>query len=371
MNINKKFKNDYNQTCHPAMFRALEATASRQFEGYGLDDISQKTAQMLRNVCHCPEAQVHFLAAGTQTNLLTISAFLRPHQAVIAAETGHINVHETGAIESTGHKVLTAPSVDGKLRPQDVEKLVAEHDNEHMVQAKMVYISQATELGSVYTKQELYALAALCKKLNLYLFIDGARLGAALTCVCMSQEVLPTLADIAQCADAFYVGGTKNGALLGEALVLIHAQGQKDFRYLCKQRGAMLAKGWLVAAQFQALFQNEQGAQAEKFGQSEQIGQSGQSGQDALYMTLAKQGNEAAQRLDAGLRALGIALLAPTITNQIFPILPVAVVQELSKSYAFEMWHRGTHSHTIRFVTSWATQEEDVDALLKVLAELC
>ncbi len=371
MSIIQKFKNDYNQTCHPALLHALQATSESQFDGYGLDTISQRTEQHLRNLCQCQGAQVHFLSAGTQTNLLCISAFLRPHQAVIAAESGHINVHETGAIEATGHKVLTAKSDDGKLRPEDIEALVAEHDNEHMVQAKMVYISQATELGSVYTKQEFIALAETCKKLDLYLFVDGARLGAALTCPLIAQEDHLSLAHLAQYADAFYIGGTKNGALFGEALVLVNTHVQKDFRYLCKQRGAMLAKGWLVAAQFEALFQHAPHSQSEYQEQQEQMEHEAQQNtlhvQNSLYASLAKHGNEVAQYIDTQLSAMGIPLFAPTVTNQIFPILPVAVVEELSKSYAFEIWARGTQQHTIRFVTSWGIHKDDANALLSTL----
>ncbi len=335
----QKFKNDYNQTCHPAILEALARTAATPHAGYGQDDISQRTAQLLLDLCQCPQGQVHFLAGGTVTNLLTIGAFLRPHQAVIAAQSGHINIHETGAIEATGHKVLTAPSDDGKLRPKHIEELCAEHDNEHMVQAKLVYISQATELGTVYSKDEIAALSAMCKKLGLYLFLDGARLGCAL----MKSDV--TLADLAKYCDAFYVGGTKNGALFGEALVLVHEDIQQDFRYLCKQRGAMLAKGWLVASQFETLFTQN------------------------LYFDLARHANELAQYIDTQLQAWGVPLLAPTCTNQIFPILPINSVEKLAQSHAFETWERHKDKHTIRFVTSWGTSQEDADILLQAVKQ--
>ncbi len=336
------FKNDYNTTCHPTILEALQATMTGQHEGYGLDSISKKTEKVLQEICQSPHAQVHFLSAGTITNALSIAAFLRPHQAVIAVESGHINVHETGAIEATGHKVLTAQSHDGKLHPHHIESLMAEHDNEHMVQAKMVYISQATELGTVYTTQEVRALSETCKRIGLYLFVDGARLGAAMTC---GQES-PNLAELALYSDAFYVGGTKNGALFGEALILTHEHVQKDFRYLCKQRGAMLAKGWLVAAQFEALFQ------------------------EGLYYDLAKHANKVAAYLDKELSAMNVPLLTPTVTNQIFPVLPVDAVEKLQKSYAFEMWQRGQQEHTIRFVTSWNTSMEDATALLSTLKKI-
>ncbi len=343
MSIIQKFKNDYNQSCHLTVLQALAQTCTEQFSGYGLDSISLRTAQLLRDLCQCPRADVHFLAGGTLTNLLCISAFLRPHQAVIAVESGHINVHETGAVEATGHKILTVPSVDGKLTPQSIERICIEHDNEHMVQAKLVYISQSTELGTVYTKKELTAIARTCKKRGLYLFVDGARLGVALAKT--EQEAHPlTLADLAQLCDAFYIGGTKNGALFGEALVLVNKVVQKDFRYLCKQRGAMLAKGWLVAVQFEALLTQ------------------------GLYFTLARHANEVARYLDEGLRKMNVPLFTPTQSNQIFPIVSQPVLQALEQSHAFELWARQEDMRVIRFVTSWGTSKEDAGVLLKALA---
>ncbi len=340
MKIIEKFKNDYNQTCHPSILKALADTCSSEYSGYGLDIISQKTAEHLRNLCQCAHAQVHFLAGGTQTNLLVIAAFLRPHQAVIAAESGHIAVHETGAIEVTGHKVLTCKSSDGKLDPDAIRNIVSTHDNEHMVQPKLVYISQATELGTVYTLDEITAISNVCRELELYLFVDGARLGVALT---QHSSTILTLAHLAKLCDAFYIGGTKNGALFGEALVLTHPAVQKDFRYACKQRGALLAKGWLVAAQFEALFT------------------------DDLYFNLARHANELAAYLDAKLTAMQIPLLIPTSTNQIFPILPCKVAEKLAQSHSFEIWARQEQTQTIRFVTSFGTEQADADKLLSAL----
>ncbi len=336
----QKFKNDYNQTGHPAMLEALAKSSVTQYTGYGLDSISHRVTELLRELCQCSSLDVHFLAGGTLTNLLVISAFLRPHQAVIAAESGHINVHETGAIEATGHKVLTCPSSDGKLTPQGIVRICAEHDNEHMVQAKLVYISQATELGTVYSKAELEAISKTCRELGLYLFVDGARLGVALA---KHELAPPNFAALAALCDAFYVGGTKNGALFGEALVLVNKDIQSDFRYLCKQRGAMLAKGWLIAVQFEALFT------------------------DNLYYALASHANEVAEYLDNHLVTMNIPLLTSTVTNQIFPILPTEAVQKLAQSHAFEVWSKNEDTTTIRFVTSWGTSFEDAESLILAL----
>ncbi len=348
--IIQTFKNDYNRTCHPHILQALAATEKDHFSGYGLDVICEKASDLIRDLCACPTAHVQFIAGGTLTNLLSIASFLRPHQAVIAADSGHIEVHETGAIEATGHKILTAHCANGKLCPEQIKTLCALHDNEHMVQAKLVYISQSTELGSVYTKAELKAIAHLCKELGLYLFMDGARLGAAIMCA----EDTPSLAEIANLCDAFYIGGTKNGALFGEALVLVNEHLQHDFRYLCKQRGALLAKGWIIGAQFEALFSNN------------------------LFYDMASHANDIAKYIDAELAKLHIPLLIPTYTNQIFPILPANVARNLAKSYAFETWSKQgegqiqglEHTHTIRFVTSWSSSMEDADKLIDTLQSI-
>ncbi len=339
--IIQAFKNDYNRTCHPHILQALNTTQDGYYAGYGLDVISENAAKLIASLCACPTAQVHFIAGGTLTNLLSIASFLRPHQAVIAAESGHIEVHETGAIEATGHKIITANCPDGKLSPAQIKALCATHDNEHMVQPRLVYISQATELGSVYTKAELVDISNVCKELDLYLFVDGARLGVATTC----GEDTPCLEEMASLCDAFYIGGTKNGALFGEALVLVHEHLQRDFRYLCKQRGALLAKGWIIGAQFEALFK------------------------DNLFYDLAKQANNIATYIDAKLQELSIPLLIPTYTNQIFPVLPASVACNLAKSHAFETWSKGEQEHTIRFVTSWSSRVEDADSLITALED--
>ncbi len=340
-----KFNNDYNHTCHPAILEALCATTHDNYDGYGLDSISEKSAALLREACQCKEAQVHFLAAGTLTNLLTISTFLRPHQAVIAAESGHICVHETGAIEATGHKILTASTKDGKISPEQIRALHSIHDNEHMVLPKLVYISQATEYGTVYTKAELTEISNLCKELDLFLFVDGARLGCALNAHKANEKADTTLEDMAKLCDAFYIGGTKNGALFGEALVLVHKTVQKDFRYLCKQRGAIMAKGWLVAAQFEALFTN------------------------GLFHSLARHANEVAQYIKNELVSLQIPLFVPSSTNQIFPILPEKTAEKLAQYYIFQTWAREEKGYRVRFVTSYETSMDDAQLLIKRIKE--
>jgi threonine aldolase len=287
-----------------------------------------------------PEADVHFLVGGTQANLVTIASFLAPYEAVIAAQTGHVNVHETGAIEATGHKVCVAHSPDGKLTPALVESVVNAHSSEHMVLPRMVYISDSTEIGTIYTKAELEALRRCCKQHDLLLFLDGARLGSALTAP--GNDL--TLRDLAALTDAFYIGGTKNGALIGEALVVTASN--PHFRWHMKQRGAVLAKGRLLGVQFKALLEN------------------------GLYFDIARHANEMAYRLRDGVAALGYPFPVASPTNQQFPVLPNTVVEELrARGYDFEIQEVVDTDHTcVRFVTSWATPVEAVDAFLKDLA---
>ena len=334
------FRNDYSEGAHPVVLQALTDTNLEQTCGYGLDHHCVEAAALIRDLCAAPNADVHFLVGGTQTNLLTITSYLASYEAVIAAHTGHVNVHETGAIEATGHKVCTAYAPDGKLTPALVESVVNAHSSEHMVAPKMVYISDNTEIGTVYNKAELVALRECCDKHGLLLFLDGARLGSAFTC----PENDLTLPDLAALTDAFYIGGTKNGALFGEALVLNSPNAH--FRWHMKQRGAMLAKGRLLGVQFKALLT------------------------DNLYFDIAKHANDMAYRLRDGIAALGYAFPVPSPTNQQFPVLPNAVSAKLADmGYAFEAQDAVDADNTIiRFVTSWATPVEAVDQFLKDLA---
>ena len=259
---------------------------------------------------------------------------------MICADTGHINVHETGAIESTGHKVLTVPKEDGKLTPADVLSVVRSHPDEHMVKPRMVYISQSTEVGTVYTRHELEALRAVCDRQNLLLYLDGARLASGMTAE--DCDLIP--ADLHRLCDAFYIGGTKNGALFGEALVLVNDALKPDFRYMIKNRGAMLAKGWLLGMQFEGLFTGD------------------------LYFTLGRHANAMAARLRDGLIAKGYELAYPSTTNQVFAVLDKDQIFELTTEAAFEFTKNWDATHdVVRFVTSWATKAEDVDAMLALL----
>ncbi len=341
-NLNFAFKNDYNQICHPAVLQAFSELGTSRHAGYGVDDVCKRTADLLREHCKCLQAKVHYIVGGTLTNLLSIASFLRPHQAVIAVNSGHIEVYETGSIEATGHKIIKAQGDDGKLRPSHLKAICIEHNNEHMVQPKLVYISQSTELGTVYTKSELAEISKACKELNLYLYMDGARLGAAVTC----EEDTPSIADVAKYCDAFYIGGTKNGTLFGEALLLVNEDMQNDFRYLCKQRGALLAKGFSMAAQFEALFR------------------------DGLYYELADNANKMAKYIDVELQRMGVSFLVPTYTNQIFPKISAQASDKLAKNYDFQIWEKKEQLHTVRFVTSWSTSLEDVELLVERLREI-
>lgn len=335
------FNNDYSEGAHPAILQALAAENLHQNPGYGTDVHCAAAAARIRELAECPGADIHFLVGGTPCNLISLTAFLRPHQAAIAAQTGHIATHESGSIEAAGHKVCTIEAPEGKLTAELVRRVAAEHTDEHMVQPKLVYISDSTELGTIYTRAELASLRAVCDELGLYLFLDGARLASALTC----PENDMTLADLAALTDAFYIGGTKNGMLIGEALVITNDALKADFRYIMKQRGGMLAKGWLIGMQFEILLQ------------------------DGLYFENARHANAMAARLREGLAAAGCRFVADSPTNQIFPILPRAAADTLAEEFSFECWGAGDEAfQPIRLVCSWATKQEDVDAFLSRLA---
>lgn len=327
------FKNDYSEGAHPRILSALVEANMEQLEGYGEDHYTEKAIQLLKEKITREDIDIHLFPGGTQTNLTAISAFLRPHEAAIAANTGHILVHETGAIEATGHKVISLEVKDGKLSPSHVKAALDGHTDEHMVKPKLVYISNPTEIGSIYTKHELEQLSNFCKENNLFLYVDGARLGSALC----SEENDIELSDLANLVDAFYIGGTKNGALMGEALVICLDSLKEDFRFHIKQKGALLAKGRLLGIQFLELFR------------------------DDLYFNLAKHSNHMAKLLRGGITEVGYSFLTDSPSNQIFPILPDELIERLQEKYSFYIWQKiDDHSSAIRLVTSWATSEEKV-----------
>ncbi|MCP3044483.1 threonine aldolase family protein [Xanthomonas euvesicatoria] len=337
------FRNDYSEGAHPRLLQALAQASADQHAGYGTDRHTARAVALIRNAVAQPQADVHLLVGGTQTNLIAISAFLRPHQAVIAVDAAHIATHETGAIEATGHKVLTVPALHDKLTPALIQPVLAVHGNEHMVQPRLVYISNSTESGTLYTRAELEELSGFCRANDLLLYLDGARLGAALTADGNDLD-LPTIAAL---TDAFYIGGTKNGALLGEALVIVNPALQPDLRYLIKQRGALLAKGMVLGVQFAALFE------------------------DGLFFELAAHGNAMAQRLRAGLLAAGAHFTSDSPTNQQFIAVSAQQAAQLAQGYDFERWEMRTDgSQVIRFVTSWATTATAVDRLCADVAAL-
>ncbi|MBO5210208.1 MAG: aminotransferase class I/II-fold pyridoxal phosphate-dependent enzyme [Lachnospiraceae bacterium] len=341
------FNCDYNEGAHEKVMQRLMETNREQTIGYGCDDYCEKARKLIREKCQAPEADVHFLVGGTQTNATVIAAALRTHQGVIAAQSGHINVHETGAIEADGHKVLALPSEDGKITAEQVEKCYVTHVSdgafEHMVQPKMVYISQPTELGTQYTLAELEALSAVCRRNHLFLFVDGARLGYGL----MAADNDVTMADLARLTDVFYIGGTKVGALFGEAVVISNPYLKEDFRYVMKQKGGMLAKGRLLGIQFLALFESD------------------------LYLEIAAHADKMADQIREVLYQKQIPFLVENSTNQIFAILPDEILDKLSEKYCFSYQERIDETHSaVRICTSWATEKESVDELCKDLAEI-
>lgn len=335
-----RFINDYSEGCHESILQLLQETNREQTAGYGFDEYCDRARALIRHEIGREDADVWFISGGTQTNLLAAAASLRPHEAVIGAETCHMNVHETGAIEATGHKVLAAPDEEGKVRPEAVLRLLTEHSHApHMVKPRMVYCSQSTEVGTVYTKAELQALHRVCREHDLLLYVDGARLGVAL----MSEGSDLTLHDLAELCDLFYIGGTKNGAMMGEALVILNPAIREDFLYLVKQRGALFAKGRMLGLQFIGLFR------------------------DGLYYRLAQHANREAMRMKEGLQALGVRFLYDSPTNQQFILLPERKADALAALYGVdEQWRREGEA-CLRLCTSWATEPAEVDGLLAAL----
>lgn len=334
------FKNDYSEGAHPKILNSLIESNLNQEEGYGNDTHTLNAISKMKQLINNENVDIHLISGGTQTNLIAIGAFLKPYEACISANTGHIAVNETGAIEYTGHKVITVDSKDGKITPSKIEEVLTSHTNEHVVKPKLVYISNPTELGTVYNKDELKNLSEFCTNNDLILYADGARLGCAL---CVKNSDL-TLEDMCNFTDAFFIGGTKNGALLGEALIIKNETLKTNFRYHIKQKGALLAKGKILGIQFEELFT------------------------DNLYFELASHANDMANLLAKGLKESNCEFLIESATNQIFPILDNELIKKLQKKFSFYTWEKINNTHSaIRLVTSWATKK---DAVLDFINEI-
>ena len=341
----RRFECDYATGAHPKVMDALVKTNLEACPGYGVDEHCDRAAQLIRQACQAPQADVHFLVGGTQTNMTVIAAALRPHQGVISTVMGHINDHETGAVEATGHKILPVPSEDGKLTAAQIEQLCRDHyadpSVEHKAQPGMVYISHPTELGTVYTLRELEAICEAAHQYHMPVFVDGARMAYGLA----ASDI--TLPDLARLCDVFYLGGTKAGALFGEAVVITNEALKSDFRYLIKQRGGMLAKGRLLGVQFEALME------------------------DGLYQQIGKQAVERAMRLQKAFLDKGYPLLINSPTNQQFPILSDKDLEILNQNYSSCWWCKPDEEHTaVRFCVAWSTTDEDIDALISDIQAL-
>ena len=337
------FQNDYGEGAHPLVMQRLLETNMEHTCGYGLDEYSLKAAQVILEKVGNPNAQVHMMTGGTSANAIALASFLRPFEAVVCAPTGHINVHETGAVEATGHKVLACDSADGKALPEGVRKVCQLHGDEHMVHPRVLYISQSTEIGTAYTLTELKALREVCDEFGLYLYIDGARLGSALA----AKDCDVTLKDLGALADAFYIGGTKNGLLFGEAMVVCNPVLQPHFRYMIKNRGGMMAKGRLCGVMFLTAFENDD------------------------YFAWARHANGMADKIRASIRKAGVPFFQENVGNQVFPVLTAEQDAALSARFAYERW--GTLADgriAVRFVTSWATTAEDTQILCDAIEAL-
>lgn len=335
------FLDDYSEGCHPNIITALTESNMQQHTAYGFDDYSSQAKLLIKDKLGNPQSKVYFVSGGTQANLIITAASLRPHEAIISSEIGHVLGREAGAIEATGHKVISMPNSNGKLDPETIKLALDNHSAApHMVKPKLVYISNATEIGTIYTKSELEAISQFCKDNDLIFFIDGARLGSAL---CSSKSDV-TLGDLAELTDVFSIGGTKNGALIAEAIVINNPEINKDFNFHIKQRGAMLAKGRLLGIQFLTLFR------------------------DDLYFDLAKHANAMAEKISAAFVSKGHELFDETQTNQIFLILPDILIEQLEKDFTFYVWNKHDELRSVvRLVTSWATDETKVDELIDAI----
>ncbi len=343
-----RFECDYAEGAHPRIMENLLKTNLEQNPGYGLDPHCDRAKELIKKECGRDDVDVHLVVGATQANILMCAAMLKPYQGIIAATTGHIAFHEASAIEATGHKVMTVPSDDGKIRAAQIAKEVdwhwAQGNHDNFTQPAAVYISHPTESGTTYTKDELVEISNVCRERGIALFVDGARLGYGVT----APDSTISIADLAQYADAFYIGGTKCGALFGEGLVITNDAFKKDFRYHLKQRGGMLAKGRLLGVQFETLFE------------------------DGLYYEITKHANDMAMQIKKALADKGYKFLVESSTNQQFPIMPNEHLEKIGKNFSYSYWQDAEEEGytVVRFCTSWATTQENVDELVKAIAEL-
>lgn len=337
-----RWNNDYSRNCHPAVLKALQETSGQSFGGYGIDGACEEAARLIRDLARCPDADVHFVAGGTQANVCVISAALRPWESPLCADSGHINCHETGALEHCGHKILTVPGHEGKLTARQVEQAAEDFRRseipEHVTRPKLVYISCPTEFGTIYSRAELEELRKVCSRYGLYLYLDGARLGYGLG----SPDCDFSLADLSRLTDAFYIGGTKCGALFGEAVVLVNPDLKPMFRSVIKQNCSMLAKGWLLGLQFSALLGS------------------------GAWFDGCRQGVAQAMRIRSAFQSAGVPFYATVQTNQMFVILTREQADFLSRNHVYELQERMPDGRLcLRFCTSWATTDQEADALIR------
>jgi threonine aldolase len=337
------FYDDYSEGAHPSILEALASTNLVQAEGYGEDRFCTEAKQMIRTHLENSDADIHFISGGTQSNLVVISSILKPYESVIAAVTGHIAVHEAGAIEATGHKINTIETDTGKLTPNDIKPVIDMHCDEHMVRPGLVFISDSTETGSIYTRKELEQLSEFCRNHDLFLYLDGARLGAAMA----SPHNDITLPQLSELVDVFYIGGTKNGALLGEAIVINNERLKQNFRFHLKQKGALLAKGRVMGIQFMELFRNN------------------------LFFEMGAHADFMALKMAKAIEESGYKFLNQPVSNQIFPVFPDKLIEKLGEKYGFHIWKKiDADNSAIRLVTSWATTEKAVDDFIDDLSGL-
>lgn len=337
------FRSDYSLGAHPDVLNALIETNMEHSDGYAMDVHSENAAQIIKDLIGRQDCEVYMMVGGTPSNIITITAALKPWEAVVAPKSSHIYTHECGGVEAAGHKIMAFETEDGKLRPEHIESAWDEFEDDHTVIPKMASISNTTELGTVYTKAELEALRKCCDEHEMYLYMDGARLGTALTC----EDNDMSIKDIAKLVDGFYIGGTKNGALLGEAMIIFNDDINDHYRWVIKQHCGMLAKGRLIGVQFEALLKG---------------------GEKSIYFQMAAHANAMAKMLRVGIEKAGYAFLGNSHTNQIFPILPADVVKKLEENFFFYEWAPEKDGFIpIRLVTSWGTTEDEVNAFLEAL----